>query len=922
MLKRSPRKPTVTIPRPNKPPVYKVPHDRGITHTRGMAILRETLRKSDNPRWHEEEEKCEEEEIIADPIFTALRSRLEDEEASLTQLGKNHEFLHRLVSSEASGFFMQQFGEYLYKRARRPAESEVALKGDFKSDYKFKQTFEKNRQLRNEDYVAQRKKDFAVAQERVKKLIEKLLAEYEAAVAEQLRRCQIWKERTEKRWADRIQKMTQESSERICGSALALAHIADSLSFTPAYYSRIVKFFHRKMMMFDKDSELVPEFSVAEYMKPLRSDTGRLFVTLSEACEPESMVLPIVARKTRAVSVLMKPMVFDEQELTSMAETLGWRALFVEQFADPVKSVFDVLSQAEEDVMVFGFPRTPRELEELYALFNPLNEVTENERFLPRPVPAVGKPFDMIIELDVDDEIVIRDVLAELEDSKDGSKYDVRQAFFDKEEELVRLTRVPDPNFDVVQYPSRSITMKANFALIAEASKELYKTVKLDNRLMNSDTLEQVQPLIQSIPPVIAPTHSPTAIYGALLDVARNMPDELKSFFVEQWKSVQTSYQENVTRAFELLNHAHLLMYRHLEKARSEMEQLLCRTGSSQYLVVEFQQWHCSQVERCMRRMQKVKDECNLRLNALREALIVIENDRKTEEEAKQKELLNAPFRTTLFELVNNACTMLAQAEIDRWTATRCLMLDYNQVLLDTDLVPPLPRKKLNMTAEAGKAPVKKGAKRSSRQTPTKSRTDANKLQLFESPLFDQLEMIKKFVADAAVIYVRAPTPVSTRGKGRPVKDKNPFAPHKIQAIEEFGAAFADDDVYLLAKIDEIAEMTREEIQAIQQSFDAFVEDSTKCIQEHYQRRRSIADTTIAYMQQKVNDEEQLNELILIEEDKCTVDLTRLFVPTEESPKIPPPFPEDSVEESITGEPETVIHNVLQFQQDSNHPVD
>ena len=907
----------MTIPRPNKPPLYKVPHDRGITHTKGMTKLRETLRKSDNPAWNEEEEKIEETQQLDDPIFTALRARMEDEEASLDQLGQNHDFLHKLVSSEAHNFFMGQFGDYLYKRARRPAESEISLKGEFKRDYEFKAVFEKNRQLRNEEYVSQRKKDFAVSQERVKKLVEKLLNEYEASVAEQLRRCEIWREKTEQQSKEMLDKVTRGCSDRICNSTIALATISDALSFTPLYYSRIVKFFHEKMMTFDKDSELVPKFSVEEYMKPLRSDTTRLFVTLSEACEPESMVLPLITRKTRAVSVLTKPMVFDEQECTSLAEALGWKAVFVDKFADPVRSVFEVLSQADEDVMVFGFPRTPRELEDLYKLFNPLSEETENSRFLPRPVPSAIRPFDMIIELDVDDEIVIRDVLAELEDSRDGAKYDVRQMFLDKEEDLVRLTRVADPNFDVLQYPSRSITMKANFNLIAETNKDLFRIVRLENRLMNSDTIGMVTPLIESLPAAIAPSYSPTAVYGAILDVARNLSDELKSFFVEQWKSIEESYTDSVTRAFELLNHAHLLMYGHLEKARSEMEQLLCRTGSSQHLIVEFQQWHCSQVERGMRRMQKVKDECYLRLSALREALIIMEDDRKSEEEAKQKDLLNAPFRTTLFELVNNACTMLAQAEIDRWTATRSLMLDYNQVLTDVDLVPPLPRKRLNMMTDATRAPPKKGGKRPAKTPPaSKSRAD-NKLQQFDSPLFEQLETIKKFVADAAVIYVRATTPVSTRGKGRPVKDKNPFAPHKIQALDEFAAAFADDDVYLLGKIDEIAQMTRDEVQAIQQAFDAFVEDSTKCIQDHYQRRRAIADTTIAYMQQKVDEEAQLNELILIEEDKCTVDLTRLFVPTEESPKIPPPFPEESIEESVTGSAETVIHNVLQFQQES-----
>jgi hypothetical protein len=319
-----------------------------------------------------------------------------------------------------------------------------------------------------------------------------------------------------------------------------------------------------------------------------------------------------------------------------------------------------------------------------------------------------------------------------------------------------------------------------------------------------------------------------------------------------------------------------------------------------------------------MRRMQRVKDECYLRLGTLREQLLQIENERKTEEEARQKELMNATLRSTLFELVNNACTVLAQAELDRWTSTRVLMIDFNQVISDVDLVPALPHKKLSHLIDPSRAPQRKGVKKPVRPASLTRTRAESKLQPFDSPLFEQLESVKKFVSDASVIYIRATTPISNRARGRPVKDKNPFAAHKISALEEFLGAFSDDDVYILARLDEIAEIAREEIQDVQQAFDAFVEDSSRWIQEHFERRKSIIDTAIAYLLNRVNDEAQLNHLVILEEDRCVVDLRQLLVPNEEVPKVPAPFPVELTQDIAGRSPEAFMRAVVDFVNEAN----
>ncbi|OHS94347.1 hypothetical protein TRFO_11208 [Tritrichomonas foetus] len=846
-------------------------------------------------------------------VFAALKARRFEEEKCLEFLDHNRSVLHSKCSENVNAFFNNSYGEYLYKRIRRPAEVEVDLKQKFKKAYANKDIFIDNRIHRNEEYVQQRKRDFAVSQDRVDKLIDKLHEEYEFAVKTQLNRCEQWCQKIDTDSNEFINQTTKDATDLIISSAVELANIADTLSFVPSFYNQILKSFHQKSIHFEKDSEFIPEFAVDNYLMPLRPDTQRLFVTMIEAFKPESMTPPLVERRGRAVCIITKPLVFNETQCSKLASTLGWRAVFATHFQNAVTELFELLSQSEEDLLIFGFPRTPKEYSDIYELFNPVKAEVESTKFLPKPIPSTIEPFDMVIELDISDETVLRDVLAELEDPENGNKYDIRNLDLDTVAPLVRLQKVSDPHYDIIQFAPRSTTMKANFGLIESSIKDLYHRVQIESREITEKVISDVSELVNDIPATIAPKYSPDAVIPSLLQAVKGIDKDIQLFFLSQWESIEASYNESVKRSFELLQQIHLLIIGHLEKARTEMQEFLCRPGSSQHLVIEFQEWHCTNVERSMRRIQKVKDECALRVNALRENLVQIENDRKTEEEQKQKDLLNAPFRTTLFELVNNACTMLAQAELDRWVSTRSLMLDFNQVVSDVDLVPPLPRRKLNQVVDPSRDKTRKGAKKAQRNTPTSRNRVENKLQPFESPLFEQLEATKKYVTDASVIYVRSTTPVSTRGKARTGKDKNPFAPFKISALEEFTPAFADDDAYLITRMDQINEFARDEINVVQQSFDAYVDDSTKWIQSHYERRKTIADTAIAYMLKRVAEEEQINHLIFFKENECTVDYTQMIVETEESPKIPAPFPEDFVSNSTSESAEAIMQGIVSF---------
>jgi hypothetical protein len=124
---------------------------------------------------------------------------------------------------------------------------------------------------------------------------------------------------------------------------------------------------------------------------------------------------------------------------------------------------------------------------------------------------------------------------------------------------------------------------------------------------------------------------------------------------MQQWETIESQYREFVQRAFEFLHQTHQQIIAHLARSRREMQLFLARPGTSQVHII-------SQLERRMRRIQRVKDKCYIRVTSLREQLMQIEIDRKGEEDEKQKDLANAPFRSVLFELINNACAFLAQA--------------------------------------------------------------------------------------------------------------------------------------------------------------------------------------------------------------------------------------------------------------------
>ena len=856
----------------------------------------------------EEQRRLEEERKASEPSeFTRLQERRQQEYESLDFLAENRKVLRKKNAEIVAENLNNDYKNYLHKRIRYPAESERELKNNLKTNYSNKSVFEQNRSERELKYQDQRKLDYATSVKRQNLLIEKLRDEFKNNLTFYLTQCQKYSDLTTNTALDLTTNLSNSITNSIIQSAIKLQEVSDAISFVPFYYKEVQQLFQQHRLVFDTTSVEIPDFQAELFKSKLLPETVTVFTTLLETFQPELMTPKIITRSGRAICVITKPLVFSREQSLQLAEEIGWKPVFVEDFEKPAEEIFTMLSTTRQDIVIFGFPRTPAELSEVYELFNPTLDRNddEEESILPKPIPTQVVPFDKIIELDIEDQVVLSDALAELEDPQTKEKIDVRTLENDDVHKICRLQQAEDPYLDIPQYPKRSVTLQANFDLIKEHYPHLYNIIEINERSVTQDLVQQLKEIVDPIETPIAPQYPPNTILQSLQAQLEPVTPELKEYFVNQWKNIEQTYNAALKRVFKLINETHLSMVEHLTKARKEMEAFLCRPGNSQHLVIEFQQWHCTQVERCMRRMQKVKDECTLRLNALREQLLLIETDRKAEEEAKQKDLLNAPFRATLFEIMSNAYTLLAQAEIDRWTSTRTLLMDFNQIITQNELVAPIPHKKLPLTDTKNDKKKKPASK--ARGTPTsKSRLDS-KLPVFDLALVENIENIKKFVNEATCVYTPVTAPTSTRTKARQTKDKNPLAPHKIPAIEEFQAAFRDDDTFFISQLDKVSRMAQEEITTIQQAFDAFVDDSSHWILTHFERRKAIADTAIAYMQQKVNDEQQINQLIFFSEDKCSVDYTQLLCANEESPKIPQPFPEEMIAEANAGHSEKLI---------------
>ncbi|EAY07967.1 hypothetical protein TVAG_332920 [Trichomonas vaginalis G3] len=904
------RSPRITTPQLNQTKnksvttlkVKNMPNARlFVDKKEGIRTMR--LRELEAAQEREEKERLEREADKEPNVFTILKERREEEENCLDFLDVNRRILRQRNSDLVDDRLNADYQHYLYKYIRYQAENETTLKAELKEAYSNKQKFSDNRSHRNDQYLEQRKKDYAISQKRVQMLIQKLRDEYRNNVNNALSTIEAISQESNNTSMDMINTMSQNITNGLVSSALALQKVADVINFVPFFYNELIPHFQANGLVFDINNQQIPQFHVTNYMKSLPNETNKVFTTILETFQPESMTPKILSRQCRAICVVTKPLVFSDEQKAKIAETLGWNYYNVENFNNAAEEIFTLLSTTTEDALIFGFPRTPSEAQDLFNMFNPQTDKEVKSHLLPRPVSSEITPFDKIIELDVSDRIIVEDVYSSLV-NPEGQTYDVRTLDIQDENQLTQLRSSPDENLDIPQFPMRSVTMKTNFDLLREEYAKQYETIELHNREITDDLINQLASVTEKIEMPQEPQYPPNILIDNLSSQIANFSPELKEFFVNQWKGIEERYESAISRVFSLVNQLHVRMVDHLTKARSEMLSYLFRPGNSQQHVIEFQQWHCTQVERGMRRMSKVKDECNLRLNSLREQLISIENDRKSEEEYKQKDLMNSSFRTTLFETISNAYTMLAQAEIDRWTSCHNMIMDINQIIVNLDLAVPLPRKKLPLIVDS-KTDKRKSAKKPARTTPlSKSRLE-NKLPPFETPITENIDTFKKFVSDASCIYIPSTAPLSTRAK-KPVKDKNPLAPHKINAIDEVQNCLRDDDSFIVSQLDRINAMCLDEIQAIQQAFDSYVEDSSNWISSHYEKRKAIADTAVAFMFQKVNDEQQLNQLILFSDENCVIDYSQLLSPNEESPKIPAAFPEDAIKEASDGHAENL----------------
>jgi hypothetical protein len=135
---------------------------------------------------------------------------------------------------------------------RTSACADPPILGFLQKEFQEKQIFPDNRTVRNREYVAQRKHDFAVSQERVR-------------CARQI--ALPWPNQTHRHSSLRQRKTFPQG---LCDAVIALTAISDAFSFPPDSFSSLIKRFHAEGVIVAGDSPYLPEFWSRDSRNQLR----------------------------------------------------------------------------------------------------------------------------------------------------------------------------------------------------------------------------------------------------------------------------------------------------------------------------------------------------------------------------------------------------------------------------------------------------------------------------------------------------------------------------------------------------------------------------------------------------------------------------------------------------------------------------
>jgi hypothetical protein len=103
---------------------------------------------------------------------------------------------------------------------------------------------------------------------------------------------------------------------------------------------------------------------------------------------------------------------------------------------------------------------------------------------IPQPTPTYIHPLDLILELDLDDEVIIRDLLSVVKDSETKEIYDLRTLSFEDEHQIMRMKHVTI--LDEIFYNSRS-DIQHYFLISSLFTKNIHSCTKnLESRRMKS----------------------------------------------------------------------------------------------------------------------------------------------------------------------------------------------------------------------------------------------------------------------------------------------------------------------------------------------------------------------------------------------------------------------------------------------------
>ncbi|TPX38066.1 adenylate kinase [Synchytrium microbalum] len=174
----------------------------------------------------------------------------------------------------------------------------------------------------------------------------------------------------------------------------------------------------------------------------------------------------------------------------------------------------------------------------------------------------------------------------------------------------------------------------------------------------------------------VPPSVPPTLVRSTGPD-GKKIPDkDLIDTLSDQWTTVETSYTDEIKFILRSLRREREFNLRHFFESKVAFKQFLERPDRRQVVIDLFQK-EFNEIEEDLRYDNDVKAELHQRVEDLREKLWDLSDMRREEADAERAGLIEDRWVEDHMLVLTNCYVAAVQAEVERYTGTRQIVLDY-----------------------------------------------------------------------------------------------------------------------------------------------------------------------------------------------------------------------------------------------------